>query len=87
MSGKHGKQIKNDSVYEALLNQGNSKEKSARIANAQANPDMHPSKKGGKAEPYENWTKAKLYQRAQTLMIKGRSKMDKDTLIKALRSH
>ena len=81
MSHKHGKQIKNDSVYEALISQGNSKEKSARIANAQANPEMHPSKKGGKAQPYENWTKAQLYKRAQTLTINGRSKMNKKALI------
>ncbi len=87
MSHQHGKQIKNDSVYEALINQGNSKEKSARIANAQANPEMHPSKKGGKAQPYESWTKAELYKRAQTLTINGRSNMNKAALIEALRSH
>jgi len=87
MSEQHGKQIKNDSVYEALISQGNSKEKSARIANAQANPEMHPAKKGGKAKPYENWTKVELYKQAQTLTIDGRSKMNKQELIDALRSH
>lgn len=86
MSHQHGNQIKNDSVYEALINQGNSKEKSARIANAQANPDMHPSEKGGKAEKYEDWTKAKLYKRAQTLTINGRANMNKAELIAAIRS-
>jgi len=87
MSHQHGKQIKNDRVYEALINQGNSKEKSARIANAQANPEMHPAKKGGKAQSYENWTKAELYKRAQTLTINGRSNMNKEELIEALRAH
>jgi len=87
MSHQHGKQIKNDRVYEALINQGNSKEKSARIANAQANPEMHPAKKGGEAQPYEDWTKAELYKRAQTLTINGRSNMNKEELIEALRSH
>ncbi|MBB1274414.1 Rho termination factor [Psychromonas sp. SR45-3] len=87
MSHQHGKQIKNDRVYEALINQGNSKEKSALIANAQANPEMHPAKKGGKAQPYENWNKAELYKRAQTLTINGRSNMNKEELIEALRAH
>jgi len=48
---------------------------------------MHPSVKGGKAEKYENWNKSELYKRAQTLKIKGRSKMDKAQLITALHSN
>jgi len=87
MTKQHSEQIKNNKTYEALRKKGNSKEKSARIANAQANPDLHPSKKGGKAKQYEEWTKADLYQRAQELTIKGRSKMSKNDLIEALRAH
>jgi len=79
--------IKDEDTYQALRDQGASKEKAARIANAQANDRMKPSKKGGKASPYEEWTKDELYERAQELEIEGRSDMDKDALIAALRNH
>lgn len=79
--------IKDADVYEALRRDGASKEKAARIANAQANPAMHPSEKGGKAPPYEEWTKEDLYIRAQEIGIEGRSKMNKAGLIEALRDH
>ncbi|WP_425388371.1 DUF7218 family protein [Alteromonas confluentis] len=39
MSTDHGNQIKNDDRYEALRDKGYSKEKAARISNAQANPN------------------------------------------------
>ena len=42
--------------------------------------------KGGKAPPYEEWTKDELYERAQELEIDGRSDMTKDELIDALRA-
>lgn len=87
MARDHGPTIKDDATYEALLDQGASKEKAARIANARANPDMHPSSKGGKAPPYEEWKKADLYDRARELGVDGRSGMTKDRLIQALREH
>jgi hypothetical protein len=77
--------IKDDDTYEALRQSGASKEKAARIANAQASDDQDPARKGGKAAPYEDWTKDALYERARELNVTGRSKMDKDELIKALR--
>lgn len=79
--------IKDEETYEALRDEGASKEKAARIANAKANPNQHPSRKGGKTPPYEEWTKDELYGRAQELDIDGRSKMSKDELIDALRNH
>ena len=85
MTKDHGPSVKNDDVYEALREDGASKEKAARIANAKANPDQHPSEKGGKAQPYEEWTKDDLYNRAQEIGVKGRSDMSKDELIEALR--
>ena len=85
MTKDHGNQIKDDKQYEDLRDEGMSKSKAARIANAQANDDMHPSKKGGKQPPYEEWTKDDLYARAQELEIAGRSDMTKDELIDALR--
>ncbi|MEM8754989.1 MAG: Rho termination factor N-terminal domain-containing protein [Pseudomonadota bacterium] len=78
--------VKNEEVYESLREDGASKEKAARIANAQADPDRDPSKKGGQAPPYEEWTYEELYDRAQELEVDGRSKMSKDELIEALRA-
>lgn len=84
MNGKHPT-VKNEETYEALRDKGHSKSKSARIANAQANDAQAPSKQGGKAPPYEEWTKDDLYERAQELDIDGRSSMTKSELIAALR--
>ncbi|RLQ86937.1 DUF7218 family protein [Notoacmeibacter ruber] len=87
MTKDHGSSVKNDETYEELRGKGYSKQKSAAIANAQENSDMHPSKKGGNASPYEEWTKDELYDRAQELDIDGRSDMSKDELIQALRNN
>ncbi|SOE08682.1 Rho termination factor-like protein [Hoeflea halophila] len=85
-SSRHASSIKDDDTYEALRDDGASKEKAARIANAQANDSQKPSKKGGKSSAYENWTKDELYARAQELDIEGRSDMSKGELIEALRN-
>ena len=87
MAKNHGPQIKDDKLYEDLREDGASKEKAARIANAKANPDQHPSKAGGKSSAYEDWSKDDLYDRAQEIGIEGRSDMTKDELIDALRNH
>lgn len=79
--------IKDEETYESLREDGASKEKAARIANAQANKHQNPGKKGGKQPPYEDWSKDALYERAQELDIDGRSDMDKAELIDALRNH
>lgn len=87
MTKDHGPSIKDDETYEALRGDGYSKEAAARIANANAknNPDQSPSVKGGKAPPYEEWSKDDLYERAQELDIDGRSDMTKSELVSALR--
>jgi hypothetical protein len=87
MTKDHGPSIKDDALYEDLREEGMSREKAARISNARANDQMEPSKKGGKAPPYEEWTKDDLYARAQEIGIEGRSDMTKDELIEALRKH
>ena len=87
MTKDHGPSIKDDETYEALREDGASKEKAARIANAQASDDQSPGKKGGEAAPYEDWTKDELYERAQEIGIDGRSDMTKAELIEALRDH
>jgi hypothetical protein len=84
MAKDHGPSIKNDEVYEKLREEGYSKEKAARIANT---PQEQAAKKGGKHPPYEEWTKAELYDKAQEVEIDGRSTMNKDELIVALREH
>lgn len=85
MAKNHGSSIKDDDTYEALRDKGYDKGKAAAIANAQANDGMSPSKKGGKAPPYEDWTKDELMERARELDIDGRSDMTKAELIDALR--
>ena len=87
MVKNHGNQIKKDDTYEELRKQGASKEKAARIANAQANPNQKPSKKGGEGSNYNARTKEELYQKAKDVGIEGRSDMNKDELINALRNH
>jgi hypothetical protein len=81
-----GPSVKDPEMYEDLRDKGMSKEKAARISNAKAAGE-NPSKKGGKAPPYEEWTKADLYDQAQKIGIDGRSKMNKKQLIAALRNH
>ena len=41
--------------------------------------------KPGTGRPYEQWTKAELLERAQELDIEGRSGLNKNELIRALR--
>lgn len=82
MAKNHGKSIKDDKKYEALRDEGMSKEKAARISNT---PDA--SKKGGKANPLDDRTKEQLLQEAKKIGITGRHKMNKSELIHAIRNH
>jgi hypothetical protein len=85
---KPGPSVKDPEVYEKLRDEGNSKEKSARIANAAANTSRSKvGKKGGKAGSYDDMTVAELRKRASQIGIEGRSSMTKSELVKALRNH
>ena len=85
---KPGPSVKDPEMYEALRDDGASKEKAARISNAAANTSRRAvGAKGGRSGDYEDWTKQQLMQRARQIGIDGRSKMSKAQLIKALRNH
>jgi hypothetical protein len=80
--------IKNEHMYEKLREEGNSKEKAARISNAMAAEGKSTvGRRGGSHPSYEDWSKKHLYERAKELGIEGRSGMSKDDLIEALRHH
>lgn len=83
-----GPSVKDDELYEKLRDEGNSKEKSARIANAAANTSRSKvGEKGGKSGSYDDWTVDELRKRAAELEIEGRSSMNKSQLVDALRHH
>ena len=86
MAKDHGSNVKDDELYESLRDEGESKEKAARIANAKAG-GTDVSQKGGEGESYEDRTKEELEERAREIGIEGRSDMSKDELIDALRDH
>jgi hypothetical protein len=81
-------QIKDEKTYQKLRDEGESKEKSARIANAAAGSSRSRiGRKGGTSGSYQDWSKQALVRRAREIGIKGRSTMSKAELIKALRDH
>lgn len=84
----HGASIGDDEMYEALRDQGASKEKAARISNAAANSSRSTvGHKGGTSGSYDDWTVDHLRKRAGELEIPGRSRMNKKQLVNALRNH
>jgi hypothetical protein len=83
-----GPSVKDDELYEKLRDEGNSKEKSARIANAAHNSSRKQvGQKGGHSASYDDWKVEDLRKRAGEIGIEGRSKMNKSELVKALRDH
>lgn len=80
--------IKDEKTYEKVREQGASKEKAARIANAAAGQGRKTvGKRGGRSSSYDDMSKDELYERAKKVGIKGRSGMSKGELVKALRNH
>ena len=78
-------QIKDEKTYQKLREKGESKEKSARIANASARSSKSTvGKRGGKSPSYDDWSKQDLVKRAKEIGIKGRSTMSKGELAEAI---
>lgn len=80
--------IKDPELYEELRKDGNSKEKSARIANAAAARGRSAvGRKGGRSGDYDDWTVPELRKRAKELGMSGYSGKKKSDLISMLRTH
>jgi len=79
--------IKNEKLYEDLREEGNSKQKSARIANAAAARGKSAvGRKGGKSGSYDDWSVADLKKRAKELGMSGYSNLTKAKLISKIRN-
>lgn len=83
MAKNHGASVKDDKKYEALREQGMSKEKAARIANT----GKSASRRGGESAKYEEWNREDLYKKAKEIGLDVKSNSKKDELIEALRNH
>ena len=78
--------LKDPELYEKLVDEGNSKQKAARISNAAAKRGRSAvGRKGGEAGDYDDWTVADLRGRAKEIGLTGYSKLTKRKLIVALR--
>ena len=83
-----GPSVKDKEMYESLRDDGASKEKAARIANAAAAEGRSTvGRRGGKSEPYDEWTVDELQERAKELGMTRYSELTKRELIDALRNH
>jgi len=81
-------QLKDEKLYEKLRDEGDSKEKAARISNAAAARGRSSvGRKGGESGSYDDWTVPELKKRAKELGLSGYSKKNKAALIEELRDH
>ncbi|MGH3582396.1 MAG: DUF7218 family protein [Mycobacterium sp.] len=80
--------IQNEELYRDLREEGDSKEKAARISNAVASRGASSvGRRGGRSGSYDAWTVAELRKRAKELGLSGYSNLSKDNLITKLREY
>ena len=83
---KPGPSVKDDKVYEAIRDEGGSKEKAARIANASAAQGRSSvGRKGGESGSYDDWKVEDLRRRAKELGMSGYSGKNKSELVSMMR--
>lgn len=88
MPGSKYNSIKDPEMYEALREDGASKEKAARISNAAAAEGRSKvGRRGANAENYDDQTVPELRARAKEIGLTGYSGKKKAELIDALRNH
>jgi hypothetical protein len=88
MPGSRNNSLKDPELYEKLRDEGDSKQKAARISNAAAARGRSSvGRKGGKAGDYDDMTVADLRKRAKELGLTGYSGKKKGELISQLRNH
>jgi len=87
MPGRRNSSLKNPDMYEELREEGNSKEKAARISNAAARDGKKAvGRRGGESGSYDDWTVPQLRKRAKELGRHGYSGKPKKELISLLRN-
>jgi Rho termination factor, N-terminal domain len=85
---KPGPNVKDAKVYEEVRQQGGSKQKAARIANAAAARGRSSvGKKGSNSGSYDDWKVDDLRKRAKELGLSGYSGKKKSELVSMLRNH
>jgi hypothetical protein len=88
MPGNSNNSLKDPELYEKLRDEGDSKEKAARISNAAAARGRSAvGRKGGTSGDYDDWTVSDLRKRAKEIGLTGYSGKKKSQLISALRNH
>lgn len=87
MPGTRGSNsLKDPELYERLRDEGDSKEKAARISNAAARDGRSAvGRRGGESGDYDDWTVDQLRGRAKELGVTGYSGKRKAELISMLR--
>lgn len=87
MPGRRNNSLKDPELYEKLRDEGDSKQKAARISNAAAARRRSAvGRKGGKAGDYDDWSVSELRKRAKELGLRGYSGKRKSELISELRN-
>ncbi|MCU1544462.1 MAG: Rho termination factor [Microbacteriaceae bacterium] len=87
MPGPSTPSLKDPELYEKLVDEGNSKQKAARISNAAAARGRSAvGRTGGRSGDYDDWTVAELRGRAKEIGLTGYSRLTKPKLVEALRN-